>query len=82
MDGDTGYAELVMTDFGARLFNPLTSFMDGEKVTSWYLRCKRCGNTWLFLGSYDLTRFESLYHYCRVCQRNTFHEVVGTVETE
>ena len=51
-------------------------------MTSWYLRCTRCGNTWVFLGSYDLSKFEKLYHYCRVCQRNTFHEVVGMVESE
>ncbi|UXD21591.1 hypothetical protein IPA_05700 [Ignicoccus pacificus DSM 13166] len=49
-------------------------------MTSWYLKCERCGQMWLFLGSYDLESIGRIYHYCRVCGRNTFHTVVKKAE--
>ncbi|NPA85769.1 MAG: hypothetical protein GXO07_07220 [Crenarchaeota archaeon] len=51
-------------------------------MTSWYLKCEKCGQMWLFLGSYDLESVGNgrIYHYCRICGRNTFHTVVKRVE--
>ena len=49
-------------------------------MTSWKLRCTECGTVWVLRVSFDLRSMGRIYHYCRVCKRNTFHEVLGLVE--
>ncbi|BES82124.1 hypothetical protein PABY_16910 [Pyrodictium abyssi] len=53
-------------------------------MTKWLLRCTSCGNTWELEVSFDLTKLSSgkLYHYCKYCKRNTFHEIVERREEE
>ena len=47
-----------------------------QELTSWKLRCVECGNEWVLKVSYDISDFEKLYHYCKTCKKNTFHEIV------
>lgn len=49
-------------------------------VTRWILRCLDCGRVWELPVSFNLFEIKRLYHYCRFCGRNTFHEVVGRVD--
>ncbi|KSW11894.1 hypothetical protein CF15_03595 [Pyrodictium occultum] len=53
-------------------------------MTKWLLRCTTCGNTWELEVSFDLTKLSSgkLYHYCRYCKRNTFHEILERVDED
>jgi len=51
-------------------------------VTKWKLRCMECGTVWVLKVSFDLREMGRIYHYCRTCKRNTFHEVLGLVEEE
>jgi len=46
----------------------------------WVLKCKRCGNIWVLEVSYKINKFKDIYHYCKYCKRNTFHEVLGRVD--
>jgi len=46
-------------------------------MTKWLLMCKRCHTKWVLDVSYDLRKIGKLYHYCTVCKKNTFHEVLG-----
>ncbi len=45
-------------------------------MSPWRVRCKECGNVWVLNVSYDLDEFTQLYHYCRVCGKNTYHEIL------
>lgn len=53
-------------------------------MTKWRLRCTNCGQEWFLEVSFDLTKLSErrLYHYCRVCKRNTFHEVLERIDPE
>jgi len=51
-------------------------------MTSWKLRCTECGTEWVLKVSYDISDLKRIYHYCPVCKKNTFHEVLGKVEEE
>jgi len=53
-------------------------------LTKWRLRCTNCGTEWFLEVSFDLTKLKNkrLYHYCRVCRRNTFHEILERVEAQ
>jgi len=46
-------------------------------MTKWVLRCKECGTLWELHVSYNLSEFSQFYHYCNICGRNTFHEVLS-----
>ncbi len=49
-------------------------------MTGWSLRCVECGSRWVLKVSYDLGKMGRIYHYCRKCGANTFHEVEGRTE--
>ncbi len=51
-------------------------------MTRWLLRCTKCGNTWELEVSFDLLKLKDrrLYHYCKYCGENTFHEILGKLE--
>jgi len=52
-------------------------------LTKWRLRCTSCGTEWFLEVSFDLFKLSErrLYHYCPVCRRNTFHEVLEMIDT-
>ena len=49
-------------------------------MTSWKLRCVECGSEWVLPVSFALDKMGKIYHYCRKCRRNTFHEVIERIE--
>jgi len=49
-------------------------------LTAWRLVCERCGKEWLLEVSFDLLSMGRLYHYCKYCNKNSFHKVVGRVD--
>ncbi len=49
-------------------------------MTSWKLRCTKCGTEWILRVSYDISDLDRIYHYCKKCKKNTFHEVLGRVD--
>ena len=49
-------------------------------MTSWRLRCTRCGRVWVLKVSYNLKEMGRIYHWCPYCRVNTFHEVIEKVE--
>ena len=49
-------------------------------VTVWLLKCEECGSEWELEVSFNLKDVPRLYHYCKVCRRNTFHKVLGVLE--
>jgi ribosomal protein L44E len=49
-------------------------------MAKWRLRCTECGTEWILEVSFNLKEFGKLYHYCRTCGKNTFHEVLGIEE--
>jgi len=51
----------------------------GIPLPGWRLRCRSCGKEWIFEASYRISDFESLYHYCRYCKKNTFHEIIEKI---
>ncbi|MEM0282893.1 MAG: hypothetical protein QXE32_01075 [Sulfolobales archaeon] len=46
----------------------------------WKLRCRNCGTEWILRVSYKIDDYRTLYHYCRVCGKNTFHDIIGRIE--
>ncbi|MDM7274570.1 MAG: hypothetical protein P3X22_000370 [Thermoprotei archaeon] len=46
-------------------------------MTRWRLACLECGREWFLEASYDLSEMRKLYHYCKFCRRNTFHDILG-----
>ncbi|MEL9939402.1 MAG: hypothetical protein QW348_07805 [Ignisphaera sp.] len=46
----------------------------------WLLKCTVCGMKWVLEVSFDIRDVKSIYHYCKTCKKNTFHEVLGRVE--
>jgi ribosomal protein L44E len=51
-------------------------------LTAWRLRCKECGSEWVLKVSYDISDMKTIYHYCRKCRKNTFHEVLGRLDDQ
>ncbi len=49
-------------------------------MTAWKLRCSVCGTVWILKVSYDISDFKRLYHYCRKCGKNTYHEILGRID--
>ncbi|RLG78246.1 MAG: hypothetical protein DRO14_01240 [Thermoprotei archaeon] len=49
-------------------------------MTVWKLRCTICKTEWILKVSYNISDFKRIYHYCKVCKRNTYHEIIGKVE--
>lgn len=49
-------------------------------MPGWRLRCKSCGKVWIFEASYRISDFEALYHFCRSCRKNAFHEIIEKVQ--
>ncbi|MDW7970037.1 MAG: hypothetical protein RMH77_06530 [Sulfolobales archaeon] len=54
----------------------------GYYLTKYELRCEECGTSWELKVSYSLSEFQKLYHYCKVCRKNTFHNVLRTESAE
>jgi len=50
------------------------------KKVGWVLRCRECGTVWLLEVSFDISDMKQLYHYCKYCKRNTFHDILGRLE--
>ncbi len=48
-------------------------------MTKWLLKCEKCGNEWMLDVSFDLEKIGRIYHYCKICRKNTFHKVLGRV---
>ncbi len=46
-------------------------------MPGWKLRCLNCGTEWVLEVSFDLDEMKRIYHYCKKCGKNTFHEVIG-----
>ncbi|MGC9009005.1 MAG: hypothetical protein ACP5I7_00100 [Sulfolobales archaeon] len=44
------------------------------------LRCRECGTEWILKVSYRINDFRNLYHYCRVCRKNTFHDIIEKIK--
>uniref|UniRef100_A0A7J2U1L2 Uncharacterized protein n=1 Tax=Ignisphaera aggregans TaxID=334771 RepID=A0A7J2U1L2_9CREN len=49
-------------------------------IRGWLIRCTNCGTKWVLEVSFDLKDSKLIYHYCKVCRKNTFHEVLGRAE--
>jgi len=49
-------------------------------VRGWIVRCKTCGTIWVLEVSFDLRNTKEVYHYCKICKKNTFHEILGRTE--
>jgi len=49
-------------------------------MAKWRLRCMECGSEWTLEVSFNLKEMGKIYHYCRKCGKNTFHEVIGLEE--
>jgi len=49
-------------------------------LTRWVLKCVECNVEWKLEASFDLSEFPKLYHYCRNCRKNTFHQILGKEE--
>ncbi len=45
----------------------------------WVVRCSVCGIERLLKLSYHIGDFKQLYHWCPVCRRNTYHDIVSRV---
>ncbi|MDT7889190.1 MAG: hypothetical protein RQ885_09490 [Desulfurococcales archaeon] len=65
---------------GARDISPRGIKNTGIHLPGWRLRCRSCGKTWIFEASYRVSELETLYHYCRNCRKNTFHEIIEKIE--
>jgi hypothetical protein len=53
---------------------------ESSTIHGWIVRCTVCGTKWILEVSFDLRDVKQIYHYCRICKRNTFHEVIGRAE--
>jgi len=51
-------------------------------LSKYVLRCEECGTLWRPKVSYSLSDFQKLYHYCNVCKKNTFHEILSEDSAE
>ncbi|MEM4487076.1 MAG: hypothetical protein QW116_07610, partial [Zestosphaera sp.] len=49
-------------------------------LSPWKLKCRECDTEWILNVSHDLSEFNQLYHYCRVCGKNTYHDILELVE--
>lgn len=49
-------------------------------MTSWRLKCSRCGRVWVLKVSYNLKEMGRIYHWCPYCRVNTFHEVLERID--
>ncbi|MEM0037669.1 MAG: hypothetical protein QW772_01910 [Zestosphaera sp.] len=49
-------------------------------LSPWKLKCRECNTEWILNVSHDLSEFNQLYHYCRVCGKNTYHDILELVE--
>lgn len=49
-------------------------------VTKWRLRCHECETVWELAVSFNLLEMKRIYHYCRTCGRNTFHDVLERID--
>ncbi|MBP1358012.1 MAG: hypothetical protein JZD40_05960 [Sulfolobus sp.] len=47
---------------------------------AWKVRCTSCGTVWTTNISFDISKQKYLYHYCKVCRRNTFNEILEYIE--
>ncbi|MDK6028436.1 hypothetical protein QPL79_03560 [Ignisphaera sp. 4213-co] len=54
--------------------------MSNNSKCGWLLRCISCGTKWVLEVSFDIRDVKSIYHYCKKCRKNTFHEVLGRAE--
>lgn len=51
-----------------------------RRMPHWVVKCKNCGSEWKLEVSFPLDReFKRLYHFCPVCRKNSFHEIVKYV---
>lgn len=48
----------------------------------WKIRCTECGSELFLNVSFDISKQKSIYHYCRVCKKNTFNEILGYLEVD
>jgi len=53
-----------------------------KSMSRYLLRCRECGTVWELRVSYSLKDFQQLYHYCSVCGKNTFHDLVRNESAE
>jgi len=53
---------------------------DSEMVTKWKLKCHECGVEWYLTVSFNLQEMGRIYHYCRKCGKNTFHDVLERID--
>ncbi|MEM1542650.1 MAG: hypothetical protein QW101_07885 [Ignisphaera sp.] len=53
---------------------------ESEETCGWIMRCTICGTTWILEVSFDIRDTKRLYHFCRKCRSNTFHEVLERKE--
>ena len=51
-----------------------------SSTRGWLVKCTTCGTKWVLEVSFDLRESKLIYHYCKVCGKNTFHEVLGRAE--
>lgn len=49
-------------------------------VTKWKLKCHECGVEWYLTVSFNLQEMGRIYHYCRKCGKNTFHDVLERID--
>jgi hypothetical protein len=49
-------------------------------MRGWVVKCVTCGTRWVLEVSFDLRDSKLIYHYCKVCRKNTFHEILGRAE--
>ncbi len=49
-------------------------------MTSWRLRCTKCGFVWVLKVSYNISDMDKIYHYCPKCKKNTFHEILERLD--
>jgi ribosomal protein L44E len=49
-------------------------------VTKWKLRCHECDTEWMLAVSFNLMEMKKIYHYCRICRKNAFHDVLERID--
>ncbi len=43
------------------------------------VKCRECGNERVLKVSYYLGDFKHLYHWCPICKKNTYHEILARI---
>ncbi|MFP3268057.1 MAG: hypothetical protein RXO29_00450 [Desulfurococcales archaeon] len=49
-------------------------------MTKWLLKCHECGTEWYLEVSFNIAEMGKIYHYCKVCKKNTFHDVLKRID--